>query len=69
MAYSSEVKLLIVAPAWVGDMVMAHSLIRSLSRRPVAKTIDVLAPPSTLPIASRMKEVRKTYVLDVGMAG
>ena len=66
MAYSSGVKLLIVAPAWVGDMVMAHSLIQSLSRRPVAKTIDVLAPPSTLPIASRMKEVRKTYVLDVG---
>ena len=66
MAYSSEVKLLIVAPAWVGDMVMAHSLIQSLSNRPVAKTIDVLAPPSTLPIASRMKEVRKTYTLDVG---
>ena len=66
MAYSSEVKLLIVAPAWVGDMVMAHSLILSLSRRPIAKTIDVLAPPSTLPIASRMKEVRKTYSLDVG---
>ena len=66
MAYSSEVKLLIVAPAWVGDMVMAHSLIQSLSRRPIAKIIDVLAPPSTLPIASRMKEVRKTYKLDVG---
>ena len=66
MAYSSEVKLLIVAPAWVGDMVMAHSLIQSLSSRPVAKIIDVLAPPSTLPIASRMNEVRKTYVLDVG---
>ncbi|MFL2528041.1 MAG: lipopolysaccharide heptosyltransferase II [Candidatus Azotimanducaceae bacterium] len=66
MAHSSEVKLLIVAPAWVGDMVMAHSLIQSLSNRPVAKIIDVLAPPSSLPIASRMHEVRKTYVLDVG---
>ena len=66
MAYSSGVKLLIVAPAWVGDMVMAHSLILSLSRRPIVKIIDVLAPPSTLPIASRMKEVRKTYSLDVG---
>ena len=64
--HSSEVKLLIVAPAWVGDMVMAHSLIQSLSRRPIAKTHRCVSTPSYSPIASRMKEVRKTYKFDVG---
>jgi len=33
VAYAGVTKLLIIAPAWVGDMVMAHSLIRLLAQR------------------------------------
>lgn len=66
MAHTRAVKSLIVAPAWVGDMVMAHSLIQGLSDRPFSGVIDVLAPSSTSPLASRMAEVRDCYTLDVG---
>lgn len=66
MADTGEVKSLLVAPAWVGDMVMAHSLIRSLSDRAFPTIIDVLAPPATSSLASRMVEVRKIHTLDVG---
>lgn len=50
--------LLIVGPAWVGDMVMAQSLfIRLRERYPIA-AIDVLAPGWSLPIIGRMPEIR-----------
>ncbi len=66
MAYTRAVKSLIVAPAWIGDMVMAHSLIQVLSVRPFSVSIDVLAPSSTSSLVSRMVEVRESYTLDVG---
>ena len=45
-------KVLVVAPAWVGDMVMAHTLVPGL----VAQGAEVhfLAPPSTAQLAERM---------------
>ena len=66
MAHTRGVTSLIVAPAWVGDMVMAHSLIQGLFNRPFDTTIDILAPSSTSPLAGRMAEIRDTYTLDVG---
>ena len=66
MAHDRAMKSLIVAPAWVGDMVMAHSLIQELSVRPASDAIDILAPASTSSLGSRMSEVRDTYTLDVG---
>jgi len=58
--------ILVVAPAWVGDMVMAGSLFRLLRRRRLDTPIDVLAPPWTAPLTARMPEVRDTHVLAVG---
>ena len=50
-------RILIVAPSWVGDMVMAHSLIRVLrTDRPHAH-VTLLAPDGTLPLAAFMPGV------------
>jgi heptosyltransferase-2 len=58
--------VLIVGPAWVGDMVMAQSLFKTLKRRQPGRQIDVLAPPWTLPLLERMPEVRQAIPLALG---
>lgn len=58
--------VLIVAPAWVGDMVMAHVLVQILKARQPAPRVGVLAPPATAPLAHRMPGVDAVHVLDVG---
>ena len=58
-------KVLVIAPAWVGDMVMAHTLIRQLALHRMEVVVHVVAPPATAPLAERMPEVSATYVLDV----
>lgn len=50
-------RVLIVAPAWIGDMVMAQSLYKLLRKKSPDAQIDVLAPASTLSLVSRMPEV------------
>jgi heptosyltransferase II len=59
-------KILIVAPAWVGDMVMAHALVQLLLRGNPAAEIHVLAPAATAPLATRMDGVAQSRVLNVG---
>jgi heptosyltransferase-2 len=51
--------LLVVGPSWVGDMVMAQSLFRLLKQRQPEQAIDVLAPKWSLPLISRMPEIRR----------
>jgi heptosyltransferase II len=46
---------LIVAPAWVGDMIMSQPLYALLKQQ--GHSLDVLAPRSTLPLAKRMTEI------------
>ena len=58
--------VLIVAPAWVGDMVMAHVLVQILKTRLPVPRVGVLAPPATAPLARRMPGVDAVHVLDVG---
>lgn len=50
-------RLLIIGPAWVGDMVMAQSLFKFLHQLHANLTLDVLAPAWTLPLLKRMPEV------------
>lgn len=45
-----------VGPAWVGDMVVAHSLIQLIHTR-LALPLDVLAPAWTQPLLARMSGV------------
>ena len=55
---------LIVAPSWIGDMVMTHSLVRLL-RRKTDTSIHLLAPRSTASLGLRMPGVSQTHVLDI----
>jgi len=58
--------LLVVGPAWVGDMVMAQALFMRLRERHPAAAIDVLAPGWSLPLIARMPEVRAGIELPLG---
>ena len=63
----SIVKILIVAPAWVGDMVMSHCLVSVLGNQGQADLqIDMLAPPASAPLAQRMPGVTAVHSLDIG---
>ncbi|MDZ4140598.1 MAG: lipopolysaccharide heptosyltransferase II [Methylotenera sp.] len=50
-------KILIIGPAWVGDMVLAQSLFKTLKANNPNCIIDVAAPTWTLPLLERMPEV------------
>jgi len=52
-----ELRLLIVAPSWVGDMMMAQSLLKMLKYRQPQAIIDVLAPAGFSGLLQRMTEV------------
>lgn len=59
-------KILIIGPAWVGDMVMAQSLLIALKARDPGSAIDVVAPAWTFPLLERMPQVRRAVALDLG---
>lgn len=50
-------KVLIVGPAWVGDMVMSQCLFKLLKEREKDIHIEVLAPKWSLPLTAKMPEV------------
>ncbi len=58
-------KILVVAPAWVGDMVMAHTLVTLLKREP-GREVHMVAPPATEALAERLPGVSRHWLLDVG---
>ena len=53
-------KILVVAPAWVGDAVLAQPLFRRLHERCADVTLDVLAPAWTHGLFARMPEIQTT---------
>ncbi len=57
--------VLVVGPAWVGDMVMAQSLFKALKREDSSSQIDVIAPGWSEPLLARMPEVRRAITLPV----
>ena len=50
--------LLVIAPSWVGDAVLAQPLFARLQERRPDLELDVLAPPWTHALFSRMRQVR-----------
>lgn len=56
-------KILILGPAWVGDMVLAQSLFKTLKNNQPDCMIDVAAPAWTLPLLERMPEVSESIPL------
>ncbi|MDH3509411.1 MAG: lipopolysaccharide heptosyltransferase II [Gammaproteobacteria bacterium] len=59
-------KILIVGPAWIGDMVMAQSLFKLLRQDNPAVLIDVAAPAWSQALLMRMTEVRNTIPIPLG---
>ena len=58
-------RILVVGPAWVGDMVMAQSLFMTLKQQHPHGIIDVVAPQWSEPLLARMPQVHRTYSLPV----
>lgn len=58
-------RFLVVAPSWVGDMVMAQSLFISLKQQHPDSRIDVIAPPGTLALLNYMPEVSLAFEMPV----
>lgn len=56
-------KILVVGPAWVGDMVMAQCLFKWLRQCDPNVIIDVLAPSWSFPLLERMPEVAQSIVM------
>ncbi|TDX99572.1 lipopolysaccharide heptosyltransferase II [Thiohalophilus thiocyanatoxydans] len=62
---SPSERLLVIGPAWVGDMVMAQSLFMTLKQQRGNPVIDVVAPKWSLPLLARMPEVHEGIPLPV----
>jgi heptosyltransferase-2 len=60
---NNKTKILIVAPSWVGDMVMAQSLFIQLKQQQPDCIIDVLAPEWTFSLLERMPQVRRAIAM------
>ena len=62
----ADARLLVVGPSWVGDMVMAQSLFKTIKAGARKTRITVLAPAWSEPILQRMPEVHATIEMPVG---
>jgi heptosyltransferase-2 len=65
-AAHAEAPVLVVGPAWVGDMVMAQVLFKLLRSQHPHTPIDVLAPAWSLPLLARMPEIRRAIAMPLG---
>lgn len=59
-------KILVIAPSWVGDMMMSHSLYQQLKIQYPSAEIDVMAPDWCRPLLSRMPEIRTAISMPIG---
>jgi heptosyltransferase-2 len=56
---SAPVKALVVAPAWIGDAVMAQTLFMRLHERTPGLQLDALAPRWVAPVLERMPQIAR----------
>lgn len=59
-------KILVIGPSWVGDMMMSHSFYRTLKAEHSDADIDVMAPDWCRPLLARMPEVNQAIVMPIG---
>lgn len=58
--------MLIIGPAWVGDMVMAQTLFKLIKANEPTTIIDVLAPAWSRPLLERMPEINQALAMPLG---
>lgn len=58
-AEGASLKILVVAPSWIGDAILAQPLLARLRQKHAALDLDVLAPAWSAPLLRRMDEVRR----------
>jgi heptosyltransferase-2 len=59
-------KILVIGPSWVGDMMMSQSLYRTLKAEYPTAEIDVMAPAWCRPLLARMPEVNQALSMPLG---
>ena len=59
-------KILVVAPSWIGDTILAQPLLTLLKQRNPAARIEVLAAAWSAPLLARMAEVDAVIVNPFG---
>lgn len=59
-------KILVIGPAWVGDMVMAQTLFKIIKQKNPSAVINVLAPNWSRALLERMPEVNQALMLPFG---
>ena len=65
MTDTNSPQVIVIAPAWVGDFIMAQSLFQIIKRRVPTPEIDLIAPLWTASLATRMPEIRTTWNLAI----
>ncbi|WP_074019053.1 ADP-heptose--LPS heptosyltransferase RfaF [Xenorhabdus thuongxuanensis] len=59
-------KILVIGPSWVGDMMMSQSLYRTLKDLYPDAEIDVMAPAWCRPLLAKMPEVHQALAMPLG---
>lgn len=59
-------RVLVVAPSWIGDLVMSQCLYKALKSQYPDATLHVLAPKWCLDVLNRMPEVDRTILMPIG---
>ncbi|WP_392587529.1 ADP-heptose--LPS heptosyltransferase RfaF [Serratia ureilytica] len=59
-------KILVIGPSWVGDMMMSQSLYRTLKAEYPTAEFDVMAPAWCSPLLARMPEVNQALAMPLG---
>ncbi len=60
----SDYKVLIIAPSWVGDMVMLQSLLKFLQHKIDRLSVDVVAGEWSYPLLQRMPDVHSPILFN-----
>lgn len=59
-------KILVIGPSWVGDMMMSQSLYRTIKAQYPHSQIDVMAPQWCRPLLAKMPEVNAAIPMPLG---
>ncbi len=66
MTTTSNRRVLVISPAWIGDIVMAQSLYLALKQQSPGSHVTVVAPDWSTPLLRRMPEVDAVMTLSAG---